>query len=228
MSLDTQQAIKEPRRGQGGTHAYSGSRDAYYAGQTHHRPLARSSTCGAAHRDGCEPRAAQVQAARGEEGARGRPHRYERSLEAARKVRSSSTSHRAMHGAPAALPYGHLGHVVRGWRSPRSSGVALGLAARALRAAGVERHGGPRPRRGRVLYRMAEESTDDWAAALPFLFWSPPLRTFQKRSVSSAAAEQMVVPSGLCAMCSTRLVWPVSSATRTIEGYFHRMSWLCE
>ena len=40
------------------------------------------------------------------------------------------------------------------------------------------------------------------------------------------AAVQTVVPSGLCAMCSTRLVWPVSSATRTIEGYFHRMSWL--
>ena len=56
----------------------------------------------------------------------------------------------------------------------------------------------------------------------------PPLSIFQKRSVSSAAAVQTVVPSGLCAMCSTRLVWPVSSATRTIEGYFHRMSWLCE
>eukprot|EP00964_Phaeocystis_antarctica_P071271 scaffold43465_cov54-Phaeocystis_antarctica.AAC.3 len=32
------------------------------------------------------------------------------------------------------------------------------------------------------------------------------------------AAVHTVVPSGLCAMCSTRLVWPVSSATRTIEG----------
>ena len=71
---------------------------------------------------------------------------------------------------------------------------------------------------GAPLYRMAEERTDDWAAALLFLFWSPPLSTFQKRSVSSAAAEQMVVPSGLCAMCSTRLVWPVSSATRTWLG----------
>ena len=42
------------------------------------------------------------------------------------------------------------------------------------------------------------------------------------------AAVQTVVPSGDCAMWSTREVWPVSSATRTIDGYFHRMSWLCE
>ena len=26
----------------------------------------------------------------------------------------------------------------------------------------------------------------------------------------------------------TRLVWPVRSAARTTEGYFHRESWLCE
>ena len=32
------------------------------------------------------------------------------------------------------------------------------------------------------------------------------------------AAVAIVVPSGLCAMCSTRLVWPVSSATRTWLG----------
>ena len=51
---------------------------------------------------------------------------------------------------------------------------------------------------------------------------------FQKRSVSAAAALTTVVPSGDCAMCSTRDVWPVSSATLTIEGYFQRMSWLCE
>mmetsp|Transcript_15058 Transcript_15058/g.38845 ORF Transcript_15058/g.38845 Transcript_15058/m.38845 type:complete len:363 (+) Transcript_15058:245-1333(+) len=53
-------------------------------------------------------------------------------------------------------------------------------------------------------------------------------RIFQKRRVSSAAAETTVDPSGLCAMWSTRAVWPVSSAALTIEGYFHRMSWLCE
>ena len=57
---------------------------------------------------------------------------------------------------------------------------------------------------------------------------SPPERIFQKRNVSSAAAVTTVVPSGDCAMWSTREVWPVSSATLTIDGYFHRMSWLCE
>ena len=54
------------------------------------------------------------------------------------------------------------------------------------------RAGGPLT--GWPSHRMAEERTDDWAAALLFLFWSPPLSTFQKRSVSSAAAVQMVVP----------------------------------
>ena len=46
-------------------------------------------------------------------------------------------------------------------------------------------------------------------------------RILQKRSVSSAAAETTVLPSGLCAMCRTRAVWPVSSATLTMLGYFH-------
>ena len=48
---------------------------------------------------------------------------------------------------------------------------------------------------------------------------------FQKRSVSSAAAEQTVVPSGDCARCSTREVWPDISATLAMDGYFHRHSW---
>jgi hypothetical protein len=47
----------------------------------------------------------------------------------------------------------------------------------------------------------------------------------QKRRVSSAAALTTVVPSGLWARCSTRLVCPVSSATLAMEGYFHRHSW---
>ena len=48
---------------------------------------------------------------------------------------------------------------------------------------------------------------------------------FQKRSVSSAAAEQTVVPSGDCARCRTRDVWPDISATLAMDGYFHRHSW---
>ena len=45
---------------------------------------------------------------------------------------------------------------------------------------------------------------------------------FQKRRVSSAAAEQTVVPSGDCARCSTRDVWPVISATcATSAGALH-------
>lgn len=47
----------------------------------------------------------------------------------------------------------------------------------------------------------------------------------QKRRVSSAAALTTVVPSGLWARCSTREVWPVSSATFAMEGYFQRQSW---
>ena len=67
----------------------------------------------------------------------------------------------------------------------------------------------------------ADADAADAAAASSF-------HTFQKRSVSSAAAVTMVVPSGDCAMCSTREVCPVSSATLTIDGYFHKHSWLCE
>ena len=40
-------------------------------------------------------------------------------------------------------------------------------------------------------------------------------KTFQNLSVSSAAPETTVSPSGLCARCSTRLVCPVSSAIFT-------------
>ena len=40
-----------------------------------------------------------------------------------------------------------------------------------------------------------------------------PEKIFQKRSVSSAAAVTTVVPSGDCAICSTRDVCPVNSAT---------------
>jgi len=57
---------------------------------------------------------------------------------------------------------------------------------------------------------------------------SLPPKSLQKRIVSSAEAEATVVPSGEAAICSTRCVWPVSSAALVIEGYFHTMSWLCE
>ena len=50
-------------------------------------------------------------------------------------------------------------------------------------------------------------------------------KTFQNLSVSSAAAETTVAPSGLWAMWSTRAVCPVSSAILVIVGYFHRQSW---
>jgi hypothetical protein len=52
---------------------------------------------------------------------------------------------------------------------------------------------------------------DGFESALPLEAFGP-LRMFQKRSVSSAAALTIVRPSGDCAMCSTRDVWPVSSA----------------
>ena len=38
-------------------------------------------------------------------------------------------------------------------------------------------------------------------------------KTLQKRRVSSGAAVQTLVPSGLCDMCSALAVWPVSSPT---------------
>ena len=41
-------------------------------------------------------------------------------------------------------------------------------------------------------------------------------KTFQKRNVSSGAAVQTVVPSGLCDMCSALAVCPVSSPTCSI------------
>ena len=82
-----------------------------------------------------------------------------------------------------------------------------------------------RERQGGVQLRLTwrthlidiELSTELEAAAFSFLLVSPPERIFQKRSVSSAAAVAMVVPSGDWAMCSTREVWPVSSATCGIQ-----------
>lgn len=61
--------------------------------------------------------------------------------------------------------------------------------------------------------------------ALAFFESAPSPNALQKRSVSSAAADTTVWPSGDCAMCSTRAVWPVNSAIFTIVGYFHRHSW---
>ena len=49
--------------------------------------------------------------------------------------------------------------------------------------------------------------------------------TLQKRSVSSAAAEHTVVPSGEMDVCSTLDVCPVRFATCVIWGYFHTVSW---
>ena len=68
---------------------------------------------------------------------------------------------------------------------------------------------------------MALLSTESLAILASFFEVSPPDRMFQKRRVSSAAADTIVFPSGDCAMCSTRLVCPVSSATLTMLGYFH-------
>ena len=53
-------------------------------------------------------------------------------------------------------------------------------------------------------------------------------KMFQKRRVSSAPAEQMEEPSGEAARWSTRAVWPVSSFTLAMLGYFHRHSWFWE
>jgi hypothetical protein len=57
---------------------------------------------------------------------------------------------------------------------------------------------------------------DCCAAALPALPAGSP-NTFQKRSVSSAPAVTTLLPSGDWAMCSTRAVWPVSSAACTAQ-----------
>ena len=51
---------------------------------------------------------------------------------------------------------------------------------------------------------------------------------FQKRRVSSPAADRTVVPSGLMAIERMRCEWPVSSATFAIVGYFQIVSWFCE
>jgi hypothetical protein len=63
------------------------------------------------------------------------------------------------------------------------------------------------------------------AAALP----AGGSQIFQKRRVSSLPAAELhtVVASGDSAVCSTRPSCPNSSVTRTIDGYFHTMSWLC-
>jgi methylmalonyl-CoA mutase len=67
---------------------------------------------------------------------------------------------------------------------------------------------------------------DEFAPRLSF-FWGPS-KTFQKRSVSSAAAEQTVVPSVESAVRSTRDWWPKSSAVLTMVGYFQMQSWFSE
>ena len=59
-----------------------------------------------------------------------------------------------------------------------------------------------------------------------FFFFLSAAKHFQKRSVSSPAAETTVDPSGDMAMPSTRCEWPVSSVTLAMEGYFQMVSWL--
>ena len=56
------------------------------------------------------------------------------------------------------------------------------------------------------------------------LVWSDEAKTFQKRSVSSAAAEATVAPSGLCSMWRTRAVWPLNSWILVMVGYLQSMS----
>ena len=46
----------------------------------------------------------------------------------------------------------------------------------------------------------------------------PPPKMDQNRSVSSAAADTTVSPSGDWAKCNTRAVWPVSSQSFVIDG----------
>ena len=43
-------------------------------------------------------------------------------------------------------------------------------------------------------------------------------KMLQKRSVSSAAADTTVSPSGDCAKWRTRAVWPVSSQSLVMDG----------
>ena len=50
----------------------------------------------------------------------------------------------------------------------------------------------------------------------------------QKRSVSSAAAETTLDPSGDWSRCNTRAVCPVNSLSFVIVGYFQRTSWFWE
>ena len=75
-------------------------------------------------------------------------------------------------------------------------------------------------------------STDPSADSFAFFVLDPLAASsekhFQKRKVSSAAADTTVFPSGLCAMCNTRAVCPVNSAIFCMVGYFHKHSWFCE
>lgn len=56
-------------------------------------------------------------------------------------------------------------------------------------------------------------------------------KIFQKRRVSSPAADTTVLPSGLALRPSTRFVWPVNSFTFVkVEPlpYFHKINWFSE
>lgn len=64
----------------------------------------------------------------------------------------------------------------------------------------------------------------------PFVFLSfcsSTSHTFQNLKVSSPAALAIVFPSGLKERCSTRSVWPLSSANLRIVGYFQTTIWFC-
>jgi len=65
-----------------------------------------------------------------------------------------------------------------------------------------------------IVRRLDELEVNDLEA----FFLAGGSHTFQKRRVSSAAAEQMVVPSGDTAVWRTLEVWPWSSATLVMEG----------
>lgn len=59
-----------------------------------------------------------------------------------------------------------------------------------------------------------------------FVWWTSGAKQFHNRSVSSAAALIIVLPSGDMAICKTRAVCPVNSHCFTIDGYFQIVNWL--
>jgi len=75
------------------------------------------------------------------------------------------------------------------------------------------------------MFCLAIRQESDFVTALTTFFCGSEAKHFHSRSVSSAAADTTVEPSGDMAMWRTREVWPVSSATLFSVGYRQMMSW---